>query len=96
MKTCPGRGDKFMDMKPLCIVCRHDPAKIAAHMESSKEQVADISKAVSKSELTIPSEVTSELSLVAGRPCPTCGKYYGHSPADRQKRYRERRKVKDG
>lgn len=46
--------------------------------------------------VTTPSDLLAQLDaldLTPGEPCPLCGKQYGLSPAEKQRRYRERKRA---
>ena len=73
------------------------------HPLSEEHKCRAVDKMAKKSDLVaehpaqpVPTDVafsaTSATDLVPGEPCPTCGKSYGLGSAERQRRYRKRRK----
>lgn len=57
-------------------------------MPTPEKSAKKISEPVSR----IVQQKEGMMELVAGEPCPTCGKPYGLTAAERQRRYRERKR----
>ncbi len=95
MKTCPECGDGFVGFEQKCPVCRRRPESKRSPVNLDCQD--PVSGGIGKQRRPgVPAMLEAlKAMLVVGEPCPCCERKYRPrtSDADRQRRYRERRKA---
>lgn len=97
-KICVGCGCVFTGFPAFCDVCRRRgkdkpldaaPDVVTEEVTASLEPSPFVTKKVTDRKKSRKG-VTEKVTLIAGKPCPTCGRNLPLSAAEKQRRYRER------
>ncbi len=101
MKTCPGCGDGFVGFEKFCSVCRRTGVAKAHDKLGPEITASDIDRRFAEQSgpknSLVEALVDSTLeTLTDAALCPTCGQKVrtAMSNAERQRRYRERKRAK--